>query len=102
MRRSDPRTRAGRWSDTLTADRDMKRLRDAGHERAVDEVDGDRPAVLDRIVRRGVRIPQKRGHGAAVRDDEDRLVMMRGSDPLDGRDDAIGQPLPCLAVVSDL
>jgi 3-oxoacyl-[acyl-carrier protein] reductase len=71
-------------------------------ENAVDELDADRPAVRDRIARIAVRISQERADRAAVRHEHHRVTVVRRRDPLDRRDDAVGQLLARLAVVPDL
>jgi 3-oxoacyl-[acyl-carrier protein] reductase len=47
-------------------------------------------------------MPQQRSDRAAVRHEHHRLARMRGRDPLDRRDDAVGQLLARLAVVPNL
>ena len=71
-------------------------------EHAVDEVESDRRAVLNRIARVAGGVAAERADRAAVGHDQDRLAVVRCGDPLDRRDDPLGQLLARLAVVPDL
>ena len=71
-------------------------------EHAVNGVDRQRPAVVDPVAGVARRMAAERPDRAPVRHHEHGFVGMRVGNPLDGRDDAVGQLLPRLAVVADL